>query len=503
MNATPFTASARSALVLEQTERTRQSSKADIERLIEESESKIMSLESQISPLVQLRDRERARVAAPRYLISPIHALPVELLAEVYDLSIRSWTHIEDVFRISQVCSDWRQVVHCTPRLWTGPIEVDLQSRSDNWTQTYTEGLKAWLVRSAPLPVPVTLRLGRGDINHCILEEVLTISGSRWGSLQLRVPSIDTHPDLSVVSRLAECRLDSLEELDLGFGRFEEDVDTSPSFMAVSRLRKLRMAIFSDAAVPILMPWAQLTNLALFCDSPDITLDILAQCPNLIRASARTTGWSVPPGAERDIIALDHLRTLSLPLYGWEGPFTSFFDYLSTPALEELNLYFSEMMGTEVGWWIQAHFTRFQLRAPNITRFDWSYVYISSDDFGAAIRHAPSLTHLQLNYCHNCFDDTLINSLSYKGGVTPLVPRLHHLVLENMECANTFTEDILADMIASRWWTDADLASHSVPPAVARWTRVELRGDFGQHFVDAMEVLQRQGLSVECTSYPG
>ncbi|KAF7354760.1 hypothetical protein MSAN_01390100 [Mycena sanguinolenta] len=73
MAATP---SAMRAILLEQTEPTRRSSKADVQQFIEESELKIASLESQIA-------RERACVAALRHIFSPIHTLPVELLTEI------------------------------------------------------------------------------------------------------------------------------------------------------------------------------------------------------------------------------------------------------------------------------------------------------------------------------------------------------------------------------------------------------------------------------------
>ncbi|KAJ6466201.1 hypothetical protein C8R45DRAFT_839520, partial [Mycena sanguinolenta] len=107
------------AILVEQTERTRQSSKADIERFIKESQLKIASLESQICTFVQLRDRERTCVDSLRYIISPIRTLPIELLVEVFRLAIDDETHVEDTHRISQVCSDWRNVAHATPRLWT------------------------------------------------------------------------------------------------------------------------------------------------------------------------------------------------------------------------------------------------------------------------------------------------------------------------------------------------------------------------------------------------
>ncbi|KAF8187008.1 hypothetical protein K438DRAFT_1495810, partial [Mycena galopus ATCC 62051] len=83
-------------------------------------------------------------------IISPIHTLPVELLAEIFKLAIDGHTHIKDAFQISQVCSDWRQVAHSTPRLWTRRLRVDLRS---DYSEVYAEGLRAWLARSTPLPI--------------------------------------------------------------------------------------------------------------------------------------------------------------------------------------------------------------------------------------------------------------------------------------------------------------------------------------------------------------
>ncbi|KAF7357514.1 F-box domain-containing protein [Mycena sanguinolenta] len=137
------------AILLEQIERTRQSSKADIERFIEESERKIISLELQIGllrvklqrfrPLVELQDRERACIESLRYIIAPIRTLPIELLVEIFRHAIRQ--HVNDSFRdahrITQVCSHWRKVAHAAPRLWIGPIWVDL---SDGRRQLYVDG---------------------------------------------------------------------------------------------------------------------------------------------------------------------------------------------------------------------------------------------------------------------------------------------------------------------------------------------------------------------------
>ncbi|KAF8143824.1 hypothetical protein K438DRAFT_1875263 [Mycena galopus ATCC 62051] len=166
------------AIVLEQTERTRQSSKSDIVRFLEEFERKIAALQSQIdrerkiAALQSQIDRERACSAALRYIISPIYTLPVEVLAEIFKLAIGdyAYTYIRDAHRLSQVCVDWRQVVHGTPQLWAGHLEIALDSSRG---EDYADGLEAWVARSAPLPIRATVGLQSDDISDRLLEDVL------------------------------------------------------------------------------------------------------------------------------------------------------------------------------------------------------------------------------------------------------------------------------------------------------------------------------------------
>ncbi|KAJ7237472.1 hypothetical protein B0H12DRAFT_1327076 [Mycena haematopus] len=247
-------------VVLEQKERTRKSSKADVERFIEELDLKITSLESQISALVELCNRERACVAALRHLNSPIHTLPVELLAEIFELTIRDSLHVKEVFRISQ-------------------------------------------------------------------------------------------------------------------------------------LRNLSIH-FASNALSILVPWAQLTDLTLGAGFPNIALDVLGQCANLIKATVSTAGWDVLPEARQDIVVLSHLHFLALDFFGVAGHVLPFLDHLSAPVLKQLSLDFGDIDVNP--YWTEARFTAFQLRAPNITQLDLRDSSLTSDDLRTAIRHAPSLICLQI-----------------------------------------------------------------------------------------------------------
>ncbi|KAJ6510393.1 hypothetical protein C8R45DRAFT_387641 [Mycena sanguinolenta] len=240
-------------VLAQQTEKTRGSSPIQIKRLIGESDSRITALqneiaalESRLAALVELRDRECATCAALRSLIAPIRTLPVELLAEIFELTIdlnqdrvhplRYALHVRDAFRVSQVCCQWRHIATGTPRLWTRPFMVNFRQKRDlKENEMYADGLQTWLARSAPLPVPINIM---GLVKKSYLTEsgfrTLRSIASRWRSLRMyRTPC-------SLVQRLVgHCSLDSLEELVLEHSGSGCDPTTIPSFTNAPRLRKV------------------------------------------------------------------------------------------------------------------------------------------------------------------------------------------------------------------------------------------------------------------------
>ncbi|KAJ7811629.1 hypothetical protein B0H14DRAFT_1469627 [Mycena olivaceomarginata] len=493
-------AATRFSILAEQTERVKGSSPTQIKQFIKESDSKIASFEneidalaSQIATLTELRERECAAGAALRFLIAPIRTIPVELLAEIFVLTIRESSHIQDAFAVSHVCCHWRQIANNTPRLWTMPMKVSFSRRPQS-DEDYAHGLQSWFARSAPLSVPISLtglRSGMwlSDISPLITAELLHIN-SRWRCLRFlqRAPG-------SLVQLLAHGTLDALEELELQ--QVVADVDDFDptavlSFTAAPRLRKLTI----DLNCRIPMPWAQLTDISLTNGrSPDHSLDILGQCTSLVRAAVVTHGWSVPPRARAKMLAFIPTCVLYLSLsWGWDRMFMPFLRHVSAPALDSLSLDFEIEDGLQ---WDDASFTAFQLRAPNVTKLEITagLACIPSNALRAALLHAPSLTHLWLDDCPNFIDDALIRALCYTEGVPPLVPHLHSLTLTNMSESRVSAE-VLTSTIASRLWTDGELALRSKPPAVARWRKIELEGAgevfsrLGQNFQDAIDGLQ-------------
>ncbi|KAJ7749596.1 hypothetical protein DFH07DRAFT_721187, partial [Mycena maculata] len=84
----------------------------------------LSDIDSQIRELESLRAKEHANGASSRDLIAPVKSLPVELLVEIFSLSILDASlsgtpdSKMDIYTLSQVCHHWKQVSHGTPAFW-------------------------------------------------------------------------------------------------------------------------------------------------------------------------------------------------------------------------------------------------------------------------------------------------------------------------------------------------------------------------------------------------
>ncbi|KAF7336051.1 hypothetical protein MSAN_02318900 [Mycena sanguinolenta] len=363
------------------------------------------------------------------------------------------------------------------------------------------------LARSRPLPVPISISgLKKGswltEIGSRLMETLLQIS-SRWRFLR-----IETLP-CAFLQCLEGCRLNSLEELELPFVRSDvPDVDLATMLTFTTALRLRTLDIHGRFGCSIPMPWAQLTDINFFnkSASQELCLEIFSQCISLVRASLTCRGWSGPPPAKPPMFALRHLRALSVTWVGDEVHDMPLLASLSAPALDELRLRSQYHSGRE---WPEVTFTAFQSRSPNITKLkiQGKFFSLQSETLIAALRHAPSLTHLSLSQCTKLINDVFLHALCYvDDDVEALVPCLHTLAIGPLH--EDLFQDGLADMIASRWWTDAELASRSRPPAVACWKQIRLGFESNHYgfrpnpkFRGTMEDLRQTGLVVDLVKY--
>ncbi|KAK7007395.1 F-box domain-containing protein [Favolaschia claudopus] len=494
---------------------TASASKAQIQDFISEAESRtssfteeIEALQAQIASLFELRDTERAVSAALRHLIAPARSLPVELLRLIFSLAFRHLDapdsrdfhlsgqrtyHIQDTYRLSHVCSDWRAVALGTPEIWVAsPLVV---SRSRQSIDSYAEGLEFWFSRSAQLPLSLSLQPSAEAPQ--ILNRILAVA-SRCRSLRLPKP---TTVSASFLLELGNMGRNSLEELEI-CDEVEQDIgfESISCFTEMPRLRKLTL----DFGLPIPMPWAQLTDISfIYTDGEDSMFTILTECKQLVRAhilvQIHRNGFSIAPS----LIVLNYLRVLSFDFEQRAFDVMSvFLDCIFAPFLDELCL---ENPGTLA----EDSLTVFQLRSPDITKlsFGGPIINISLQALKNVLRRAPLLTHLSIERCPVYTFEVLTRALASPGSNSQfLVPQLNTLTLTDIMWRDPGLVDAVQSLILARWWTDDEIAAGFKPAAVGPWSRVNIRdvsGYTGESYrispvvLDGINSLRQFGLDVD------
>ncbi|KAJ7046484.1 hypothetical protein C8F04DRAFT_1387988 [Mycena alexandri] len=423
-------------------------------------------------------------VARLQAVIAPVHKLPAELLAEIFRFHCDPFPFtIGKVQSLSHVCGYWRRVAITTPRLWT---EVPCIELTETPTDAYVAGVKEWVDRSAPLPIHVRLSCRAGADATAVLG-VLLPAAHRWSFAAFDLPS------LSAFSRVPPDALKHLQQLQLQSQ--DKNYATLSAFSLAHNLHTLTLNTRRTSR--LLMPWSNLEHIKMVVDTAGEALNSLLQCTNIVSARFCMPAWAadLPDLSKIKLTTLGRLETLDIIITRDSVFLTPFFVCLALPALKRLSLGLVYELG-----WSAVEFTQFQLRSPNIEYLNISYSDIGSEDLMAILRHAPSLLGLDLTSCGYAFDDLIVEALcSSPQGPVPLVPRLH--TLEVSEC-EYLQEDTLDALIASRWWTDEQLAAFPSPPKVSRWSHIDINGcsDYrgaSPEFKAKLDEYRAQGLRVD------
>ncbi|KAJ7488380.1 hypothetical protein FB451DRAFT_1227181 [Mycena latifolia] len=273
-----------------------------------------------------------------RALISPMRALPPEILQEIFiaclPTSHNAIMHTAEApLLLGRVCGAWRTISLSTAALWAS-VHVVLPSAGDLWTsadvvlphagdQPPNEppsegqptnlavsercgGLKIWLERSGNCPLSISLwdESPIPGMPSAFVDAILP-HRRRWKSLKL------PH---NVLYGLCDLRSEELLLLENGSGpeyvRF---------FAIPSNLRSISFCCHNGHALPT-CSWDRITHLALQSHlsffTPDLPhmLELPAQCVNLQDCllsfpTQRESGFSAPPSQR---VTLSHLRALSL-----------------------------------------------------------------------------------------------------------------------------------------------------------------------------------------------
>ncbi|KAF8880431.1 hypothetical protein BD779DRAFT_1089960 [Infundibulicybe gibba] len=275
---------------------------ADSRNIINSARKAIQSIQAMIDDLEERKSELLNLISTHKAAISPLRSFPPELLAEIFAQFISMIPHSDDTISpplmFMGICSQWRQIVLDTPRLWTKIL-------------TAHPMIDYWVGRSGALPLHVDLNFICPDSYSA--QEALILHSHRWERVNLSISS-DSNSDLARV----KTRLDSLKYLSLYPGNTNGTID----FCEVApQLTEIKLMEFFEPVV-IKLPWEQLEVCTL--DNAEIIHYALRHAKNLralhdsapwmCGGTAPSLRWALTPSHQSLFRPFEHSKFLSTRL---------------------------------------------------------------------------------------------------------------------------------------------------------------------------------------------
>ncbi|KAJ7841551.1 hypothetical protein B0H13DRAFT_2676767 [Mycena leptocephala] len=279
---------------------------------LEADRARVADLKAQISHLERSLSALHLGITK-RNRIRRLHALRITLSLAPPLIGLLSPT------LLTQICRKWREIALGTPSLWSalttyhGGINIPFD--------LVIHAFDIWLNRSRCCPVSLQFDATDSQMDVAEFLAILVPHRARWESLCIylspsHLPLLDGPMPL-------------LRYLDL---RLDSSTDTKAVTFEVPLLHSV--VLNDDAALSVILPWAQLTSLNLLCVYPHDCVPILQQTSSLVRCKLELFDpYSNRPGPD---ITLPCLESLTLD-QGRESVI-GFLETLIVPALRSLEI---------------------------------------------------------------------------------------------------------------------------------------------------------------------
>ena len=247
------------------------------------------------------------KLIRPSHLLSPIEALPPEILIEIFACCAMIDPLVPLAFR--RVSKWWRAIAGSSPRVWQF-IYLDDASRS---IQSLRMQAEIWLERSVPLPIDVELNIQSLDFILPLLSHLLPAI-ERWRSFKMSGKREEhiAKPRLPITQ-------DSLESLNIFVPDDNGGLVKETFISEWPNHCSMNVWLFDLPRSQLLAP-LRFTNITISEDpvsdihmQPGIILDFLTCCPEL--ETFFFSGWQHnddSPETALPIVHLPNLHTLQL-----------------------------------------------------------------------------------------------------------------------------------------------------------------------------------------------
>ncbi|KAF8180031.1 hypothetical protein K438DRAFT_1725683 [Mycena galopus ATCC 62051] len=422
-------------------------------RTLEEHCQQSMEKIAEVSKIIQgshaLRSALQERVDPYLALLSPVRAMPPEILQQIFVGCLptrhNAIMHPSDSpLLLGRVCSAWRTIALSTPELWSS-VHVVVPTSPE--PAAVCELLRTWLQRSGnwPLSISVFIPQGTGfEENLRTFMNIILPHSPRWKSLRLLQRS---WPEL--LCKLSSEDVPSLEVLQIA--NAGSDPHAIRILSIAPNLRDLSLQHYQgDAPIPP-RQWDRITSLCLesrqnfFNLDAGQVLELIEQCTNL-----RSCRLGFPVGAPplpivstsaAHQVTLLHLHTLFLTAdVITTSPFNivNFLAALVLPALRALDLNGLSFDFSAVPLASDTLRALDELTSRSSCDIQSLRVQFSEGDPEALVRclrHCSSLTTLDLSQpgLFNNGEPSDLSSALQELADPALCPRLRHLRLTHCD----------------------------------------------------------------------
>ncbi|KAK7060818.1 hypothetical protein VNI00_000551 [Paramarasmius palmivorus] len=318
-----------------------------ITQALREAEKETRKLSVAIMSLERKRNELKERMERYRSLLSPIHRLPPEVLANIFTICGEDFNDIHPIkmppaVAVSLVCGRWRSVALSTPFLWSS---IRITFRNWEWGQheKVARLTETYLSRSKTSPLHLKMDItcidDGADVDITPALDVLVQNSSRWRTLDIicRPWVWQTSTLRGVRGRLSKLRHLRLSAFSDGEDDAADDLEiiNTNIFDDCPDLHSLcLMPNSSDALSAIVLPWHQIQNLELESSEIRTAMLFITRCPNLQRVEFNNHNFIGMEEVDDVEVVTSSVKSLSISLY--QSP--QVFQVLTVPSLTSLEI---------------------------------------------------------------------------------------------------------------------------------------------------------------------
>ncbi|KIK53321.1 hypothetical protein GYMLUDRAFT_49340 [Collybiopsis luxurians FD-317 M1] len=445
------------------------------ERDLEDYETEVVQLQSQILLLQQKRQHIKTYMTNARSLLSPVRRVPNEILGVIFEYACNQnliqefpWSLDDNpppteltspaisflpALSISSTCSRWHSIAKSS-NLWSN-LRLEVTTKFPGLLDPTMNIIQMFLTRSAERLLDIHLTISGDPQNHISpVFDLLLQHSVRWKVFKFQGWNSAVRP--CMISKHLEYDptrdFPNLEILEIA-NVCPEELDV---FRNAPKLRKLRHWFMMPAHLPL----AQLTHITCYAAFGGLD-DLFDFCPNVVSLELsslqRSPGHSfqsVTPKTSYRVTSLTLLddcvktdRTLDLALLN-----------LTLPALKELRVERKlSWQGHNARWPKDIFFSFLSRSSCKLTKLTISSIGISDTDLIPALQLLSSLVSLEINDYEaspniSPITSRFIRSLEFSGSNSTLIPKLRCLSLDYSGYG--FDDLGFISMVSSRWLLD-------------------------------------------------